>query len=53
MEEMQNKMKTALDFLVNKNLSNIAINATENPVTGYWNAAFLGSQLNLISSSTA
>ena len=49
-EEMQNKMKTALDFLVNKNLSSIAINATENPVTGYWNAAFLGSQLNLISS---
>ena len=49
-EEMQNKMKTALDYLVNKNLSNIAINATENPVTGYWNAAFLGSQLNLISS---
>ena len=49
-EEMQEKMKTALDYLVNKNLSNIAINATENPVTGYWNAAFLGSQLNLISS---
>lgn len=49
-EEMQGKMKTALDFLVNKNLSNIAINATENPVTGYWNAAFLGSQLNLVSS---
>ena len=49
-EEMQNKMKTALDYLVNKNLSNIAINATENPVTGYWNAAFLGSQLNLVSS---
>lgn len=49
-EEMQDKMKTALDHLVNKNLSNIAINATENPVTGYWNAAFLGSQLNLISS---
>ena len=49
-EEMQGKMKTALDYLVNKNLSNIAINATENPVTGYWNAAFLGSQLNLVSS---
>lgn len=49
-EEMQEKMKTALDYLVNKNLSNIAINATENPVTGYWNAAFLGSQLNLVSS---
>lgn len=49
-EEMQDKMKTALDFLVNKNLSNIAINATENPVTGYWNAAFLSSQWNLASS---
>lgn len=49
-EEMQDKMKDALDYLVNKNLSNIAINATENPVTGYWNAAFLGSQLNLVSS---
>ena len=53
-EEMQakinDKMKTALDWLVNKNLSNIAINATENPVTGYWNAAFLGAQLNLVSS---
>lgn len=49
-EQMQKKMNEALDFLVNKNLSNIAINATENPVTGYWNAAFLGSQLNLVSS---
>lgn len=46
-EEMQDKMKTALDFLVNKNLSNIAINATENPVVGEWNAAFVGSPLNL------
>lgn len=40
----------ALEYLVNKNLSNIAINATENPVLGYYNAAFLGSQLNLASS---
>ena len=40
----------AFDFLMNKKLDNIAINATENPVTGYWNAAFLGSQLNLASS---
>ena len=49
-EEMDAKMQTALDYLVNKNLANVAINATENPVTGYWNAAFLGSQLNLASS---
>lgn len=40
----------ALEYLVNKNLSNIAINATENPVLGYYNAAYLGSQLNLASS---
>lgn len=40
----------ALEYLVNKNLSNIAINATENPVLGYYNAALLGSQLNLASS---
>ena len=36
--------------LVNKKIDNVAINASENPVTGYWNAAFLGSQLNLASS---
>ena len=40
----------AFDYLVNKNLTSIAINATENPVLGYYNAAFLGSKLNLVSS---
>ena len=40
----------AFDFLINKNLNSIAINATENPVLGYFNAAFVGSQLNLASS---
>ena len=40
----------ALDYLINHNLNSIAINATENPVLGYYNAAFLGSQLNLASS---
>ena len=40
----------AFDYLVNKNLTGIAINATENPVLGYYNAAFLGSKLNLVSS---
>ena len=47
LEEMQAKMQKSLDYLVNKNLANIAINATENPVVGEWNAAFIGSQLNL------
>lgn len=40
----------AFDYLVNKNLTSIAINATENPVLGYYNAAVLGSKLNLVSS---
>ena len=40
----------AFNYLVNKNLTNIAINATENPVLGYFNAAFVGSQLNLAAS---
>lgn len=40
----------AFDYLVNKNLTSIAINATENPVLGYYNAAFPGSKLNLVSS---
>lgn len=40
----------AFDYLVNKNLTSIAINATENPVLGYYNVAFLGSKLNLVSS---
>lgn len=49
-EALQNEYDKAFDYLINKKLDNIAINATENPVTGYWNAAFLGSQLNLASS---
>lgn len=40
----------AFDYLVNKNLTSIAINATENPVLGYYNDAFLDSKLNLVSS---
>lgn len=49
-QDLQDRYDMAFDFLMNKKLDNIAINATENPVTGYWNAAFLGSQLNLASS---
>lgn len=49
-QDLQDRYDMAFDFLMNKKLDNIAINATENLVTGYWNAAFLGSQLNLASS---
>ena len=44
------KYDSVFDALINKKIDQIAINASENPVTGYWNAAFLGSQLNLASS---
>ena len=49
-EALNEAYNTAFDYLINKNLQNIAINATENPVLGYYNAAFLGSKLNLVSS---
>ena len=49
-EKLNEAYNTAFDYLINKNLQNIAINATENPVLGYNNAAFLGSKLNLVSS---
>ena len=49
-KQLQVNYDMAFDFLINKNLNSIAINATENPVLGYFNAAFVGSQLNLASS---
>lgn len=49
-QQLQNNYNMAFDYLINKNLNSIAINATENPVLGYYNAAFIGSQLNLASS---
>lgn len=49
-EKLNEAYNTAFDYLINKNLQNIAINATENPVLGYYNAALLGSKLNLVSS---
>ena len=48
--QLQDNYDMAFDFLINKNLNSIAINATENPVLGYFNAAFVGSQLNLAAS---
>lgn len=48
--QLQENYDMAFDFLINKNLNSIAINATENPVLGYFNAAFVGSQLNLAAS---
>lgn len=49
-QQLEDNYDMAFDFLINKNLNNIAINATQNPVLGYYNAAFIGSQLNLAAS---
>ena len=49
-KQLQDNYDMAFDFLINKNLNSIAINATENPVLGYFNGAFVGSQLNLAAS---
>lgn len=49
-QQLQDNYDMAFDYLINKNLNSIAINATENPVLGYFNAAFVGSQLNLAAS---
>lgn len=40
----------ALNSLVEQKLDGITVNATENPVTGYWNASFTGLNLKLASS---
>lgn len=40
----------ALNSLLEQKLDGITVNATENPVTGYWNASFLGLNLKLASS---
>ena len=49
-KQLQDNYNMAFDYLINKNLNSIAINATENPVLGYFNAALVGSQLNLAAS---
>lgn len=43
-------LNSALDALLEQKLDGITVNATENPVTGYWNASFTGLNLKLASS---
>ena len=49
-EKVQAVYDQAFDYLVNKNLTSIAINATENPVLGYYKAESHSSKLKLVSS---
>lgn len=43
-------LNSALNILLEQKLDGITVNATENPVTGYWNASFTGLNLKLASS---
>lgn len=50
LDSVSGSLDKALNALVEQKLDGITVNATENPVTGYWNASFLGLNLKLASS---
>lgn len=50
LNSVSGSLNSALDVLLEQKLDGITVNATENPVTGYWNASFLGLNLKLASS---
>lgn len=50
LDSVSGSLNSALNALLEQKLDGITVNATENPVTGYWNASFLGLNLKLASS---
>ena len=50
LDSVSGSLDKVLNSLVEQKLDGITVNATENPVTGYWNASFLGLNLKLASS---
>lgn len=50
LNSVSGSLDKALNSLVEQKLDGITVNATENPVTGYWNASFTGLNLKLASS---
>lgn len=50
LDSVSGSLDQALNALLEQKLDGITVNATENPVTGYWNASFLGLNLKLASS---
>lgn len=50
LNSVSGSLNSALDSLLEQKLDGITVNATENPVTGYWNASFIGLNLKLASS---
>lgn len=50
LDSLSGSLNSALNTLLEQKLDGITVNATENPVTGYWNASFTGLNLKLASS---
>lgn len=50
LDSVSGSLSNALNILLEQKLDGITVNATENPVTGYWNASFTGLNLKLASS---
>lgn len=50
LDSVSGSLNSALNILLEQKLDGITVNATENPVTGYWNALFTGLNLKLASS---
>lgn len=50
LDSVSGSLSNALNILLEQKLDGITVNATENPVTGYWNASFIGLNLKLASS---
>lgn len=50
LNSVSGSLNSALDALLEQKLDGITVNAMENPVTGYWNASFIGLNLKLASS---
>ena len=50
LDSVSGRLNDVLNILLKPELTGITVNATENPVTGYWNASFIGLNLKLASS---
>lgn len=50
LDSVHGSLNEALNILLEQKLDGITVNATENPVTGYWNASFIGLNMKLASS---
>ena len=50
LDSVSGSLSNALNILLEQKLDGITVNATEIPVTGYWNASFTGLNLKLASS---